>query len=53
MKESKIMTDAQSLSKLRSMEHWVAKEPWGQIADIFGFQKANLALTINVIESTG
>ena len=35
MKESKIMTDAQSLSKLRSMEHWVAKEPWGQIADRF------------------
>ena len=33
MKESKIMTDAQSLSKLRSMEHWVTKEPWKSIAD--------------------
>ena len=29
------MTDAQMLSRLRSMAHWVSKEPWGQIADRF------------------
>lgn len=29
------MTDVQALSKLRSMEHWVSKHPWGDIADRF------------------
>jgi len=29
------MTDAQMLSRLRSMAYWVSKEPWGPIADRF------------------
>ena len=27
------MTDSEMISKLRTMEHWVAKSPWGDMAD--------------------